>query len=50
MKVAGKTYEPVTYEGADTVSCAPGKPDTNEANKRAWDAAWKRWLEILTKL
>jgi len=26
MRAAGKTYDPVTYDGAGTASCAPAKP------------------------
>lgn len=51
MKETGKTYEPVTYEGAGHGFMRAGEaPDANEANKKGRDAAWKRWLEILGKL
>jgi carboxymethylenebutenolidase len=48
MKGAGKTYEPVTYEGAGHGFLRAGEePGANEANKRARDEAWKRWKELL---
>jgi len=51
MKKAGKTYEPVTYEGAGHGFMRAGEaPDASEANKKARDQAWKRWKEILTHL
>ena len=52
MKKAGKKYEPVTYEGAGHgfMRAAEDPGDTNPANKKAHDAAWKRWLELLKKL
>ncbi len=51
MKQAGKTYEPVTYEGAGHAfmrSGEEGEPD--HPNRQAHDAAWKRWLNLLEKL
>jgi carboxymethylenebutenolidase len=51
VKKAGKTYEPVTYEGAGHGFMRAGEaPDTNEANKKARDEAWKRWKELLKKI
>jgi len=52
MKAAGKTYEPVTYEGAGHGFMRAGEDpgDTNEANKKARDQAWVRVKEILKKL
>jgi carboxymethylenebutenolidase len=51
MKEAGKTYEPVTYEGAGHGFMRAGEaPDANEANKKGRDEAWKRWKEQLKKL
>jgi len=52
MKKAGKTYETVTYEGAGHASCGPVKNpgDTNPANKKARDQAWKKWKDLLGKL
>src|SRR5215472_10867214 len=44
MKSAGKTYEPVTYEGAGHGFMRAGEaPDANEANKKGRDDAWQRW-------
>jgi len=52
MKAAGKTYEPVTYEGAGHGFMRAGEDpaNTNEANKKARDQAWARVKEILKKL
>lgn len=50
MKKAGKTFEPVIYEGAGHGFMRAGEaPDANEANKKAHDEAWKRVKEILKK-
>jgi len=52
MKAAGKTYEPVTYEGAGHGFMRAGEDpgNTNTANKKARDEAFKRWLELLKKI
>jgi len=52
MKAAGKTYEPVTYEGAGHGFMRAGEDpaNTNESNKKARDQAWARVKEILAKL
>jgi carboxymethylenebutenolidase len=61
MKAAGKTYEPVTYEGAGHGFMRAGEDPTaneatpeakamKEANKKARDGAWVRWKELLKKL
>jgi carboxymethylenebutenolidase len=52
MKTAGKTYDPVTYEGAGHGFMRAGEDPTNtvEANKKARDQAWVRVKEILKKL
>jgi carboxymethylenebutenolidase len=51
MKKAGKTFEPVTYEGAGHGFMRAGEaPDAKAADKRARDEAWKRWKELLGKL
>jgi carboxymethylenebutenolidase len=51
MKQAGKTFEPVTYEGAGHGFMRAGEaPDASEANKKARDQAWKRWKELLKPL
>ena len=51
MKAAGKTYEPVTYDGAGHGFMRAGEaPDANDANKKARDDAFKRWLDLLKKI
>lgn len=61
MKAAGKTYEPVTYEGAGHGFMRAGEDPTaseatpeakamKEANRKARDAAWVRWKAILKNL
>ena len=48
MKTAGKTYEPVTYEGAGHGFMRAGEaPDANEANRKARQDAWARWKKLL---
>src|ERR1700732_336034 len=49
-KAAGKTFEPVTYEGAGHGFMRAGEaPDTNEANRKARTEAWVRWKSLLAK-
>src|SRR5438045_6534418 len=52
MKNAGKTYEPVTYEGAGHGFMRAGEDpgNTNEANKKAREEAWKRLKVLLKKI
>jgi carboxymethylenebutenolidase len=52
MKKAGKTYEPVTYEGAGHGFMRAGEDpeDKNPANKKARDEAWERWKALLKKI
>jgi len=51
MKKTGKTYEPVTYDGAGHGFMRAGEaPDASAANKQAREAAWKRLKEVLQKL
>jgi carboxymethylenebutenolidase len=51
MKEAGKTLEPVTYDGAGHAFMRRGEdPKPAEANREAMEKAWDRWLEILGKL
>jgi|ERR1041385_8566201 carboxymethylenebutenolidase len=52
MKKAGKKYEPVTYEGAGHGFMRAGEDpgDSNPANKKAHDEAWKRWKDLLKGL
>ena len=50
MKAAGKTYEPVVYEGAGHGFMRAGEaPDANADNKKAHDEAWQRWKQLLAK-
>jgi carboxymethylenebutenolidase len=51
MKAAGKTYEPVIYDGAGHGFMRAGEaPDANAANKKAREDAFKRWLELVKKI
>jgi carboxymethylenebutenolidase len=51
MNKAGKKYDPVTYEGAGHGFMRSGEdPAGNEANKKARDEAWKRWLALLSSM
>lgn len=48
MAAAGKTYEPVIYPGAGHAFMRLGEqPDASDANRRAREQAWQRWLSIL---
>lgn len=48
MKAAGKTYDPVTYDGAGHGFLRSGEaPDASAADQAAQKAAWQRWLQIL---
>jgi len=50
MKAAGKTYEPVTYDGAGHGFMRAGEaPDASDANKKARTDAWARWKTLLAK-
>src|SRR6476661_4347183 len=50
MKAAGKTFEPVTYEGAGHGFMRAGEaPDANDANRKARQDAWVRWKDLLGK-
>ena len=50
MKAAGKTYDPVTYEGAGHGFMRAGEaPDASEANKKAREDSWKRWNTLLAE-
>jgi len=50
MKTAGKTYEPVTYDGAGHGFMRAGEaPDANDANKKARADSWARWKTLLAK-
>jgi carboxymethylenebutenolidase len=48
MKAAGKTYQPVLYEGAGHGFMRAGEaPDASAANSKARDEAWERWKKLL---
>jgi carboxymethylenebutenolidase len=48
MKAAGRTYDPVTYDGAGHGFMRAGEAqDANDANKKARDEAFKRWLGLM---
>jgi carboxymethylenebutenolidase len=48
MKAAGKTYDPVTYEGAGHGFMRAGEaPDATDANKKAREDSWIRWKTLL---
>jgi carboxymethylenebutenolidase len=50
MKAAGKTYDPVTYDGAGHGFMRAGEaPDADAANKKAREDAWKRWKGLLAQ-
>jgi carboxymethylenebutenolidase len=49
MKEAGKTYEPVIYEGAGHGFMRAGEaPDASEPNRKARTEAWERWKKLLS--
>ena len=51
MKKAGKTYEPVTYDGAGHGFMRAGEaPDASPDDKKARDEAWTRVKGLLKKL
>jgi carboxymethylenebutenolidase len=50
MKAAGKTFDPVTYDGAGHGFMRAGEaPDANDANRKARTEAWARWKNLLAK-
>ncbi len=51
LKAAGKTFEPVTYDGAGHGFMRSGEePEASEANRKAREEAWKRWKALLEKV
>lgn len=51
MKEAGKTFQPVTYDGAGHGFMRSGEqPDASEANRKAREEAWVRWKDLLKKM
>jgi carboxymethylenebutenolidase len=50
MKTAGKTFEPVTYDGAGHGFMRAGEaPDAKDADKKARTEAWERWKSLMAK-
>jgi carboxymethylenebutenolidase len=50
MKAAGRTYEPLIYEGAGHGFMRSGEaPDASEPNRKGREQAWARWKELLDK-
>jgi carboxymethylenebutenolidase len=50
MKAAGKTFDPVTYDGAGHGFMRAGEaPDAKDADKKARTEAWERWKVLLAK-
>ena len=50
MKAAGKTFEPVTYDGAGHGFMRAGEaPDATPANSKARDDAWVRWKKLMAE-
>lgn len=51
MKAVGKTYEPVTYEGAGHGFMRAGEETgASAANRDGRNAAWERWKALLKKI
>src|ERR1700674_4451386 len=51
MKAAGKTFEPVTYDGAGHGFMRAGEaPDAKDADRKARADAWKRWKSLMERL
>ena len=51
MTAAGKTFEPVVYEGAGHGFMRSGEEaDATPENRKARDEGWRRWLELLAGL
>jgi len=49
MKATGKTFEPVTYDGAGHGFMRAGEaPDAKDADKKARADAWVRWKSLLS--
>jgi carboxymethylenebutenolidase len=50
MKAAGKTFQPVTYDGAGHGFMRAGEaPDASPANAKARNDAWTRWKSLLSQ-
>jgi carboxymethylenebutenolidase len=50
MKAAGKTYDPVVYDGAGHGFMRAGQaPDANDANKKAWEQGFAKITSLIDK-
>jgi carboxymethylenebutenolidase len=50
MKAAGKSFDPITYDGAGHGFMRAGEdPAGTDANKKARSDAWERWKSLLAK-
>lgn len=50
MEAAGKTYDPVIYDGAGHGFLSDGESaDGSEADRQAAEQAWQRWRELLAR-
>jgi carboxymethylenebutenolidase len=50
MKAVGKTYDPVTYDGAGHGFMRAGEaPDARDADRKARNDAWTRWKSLLSR-
>ena len=50
MKAAGKTFDPVTYDGAGHGFMRAGEaPDAKDPDKKARDDSWQRWKSLMAK-
>jgi carboxymethylenebutenolidase len=50
MKAAGKTFEPVIYDGAGHGFMRSGEESASGDNRKARNAAWERWKMLLKKI
>jgi carboxymethylenebutenolidase len=51
MRAAGKTFEPVTYDGAGHGFMRAGEaPDAKEPDRKARADSWKRWKSLMGRL
>jgi len=51
MKAAGKTYEPLVYDGAGHGFMRAGEEDNaSVANRQAMTEGWERWIALLAKV
>lgn len=50
MKAAGKTFDPITYDGAAHGFMRSGEaPDAKDADAKARASAWDRWKSLMAK-